>query len=205
MFKLFGVLTFCLAACIPAVFAEEGAVKPPEIGEKAPEWKQLKGTDGKLHSLAGLAGSDVVVVCFTCNSCPYSVDYEDRMIAFQQRYLASDQKVTLVAINSNLVPADSMQEMQKRAEQKKFNFAYLLDETQEVAKAYGAIYTPEFFVLNRDRRIVFKGAMDDSTNAKDVKVNFVERAVTAALNNKMPEVTSAGARGCAIRFKRPRR
>ena len=177
----------------------------PDVGDKAPDWKDLPGTDDKKYSLDGLEESDVIIVCFTCNTCPYAVDYEDRMIALQKKYVDSGAKVRLVAINSNTIPADSLEKMKERAKEKKFNFPYLSDETQDVARAYGAIYTPEYFVLNRDRKIVYKGALDDSTKAENVKVRYVELAVTAALKGKQPDVTKTGARGCTIRFKRRRR
>ncbi len=175
-----------------------------QVGDVAVGWQQLIGTDNKAHSLADLAELDAVIVCFTCNSCPYSVDYEDRLIALQKKYLDQNAKVAVVAINSNAVAVDDLDRMKHRAEQKKFNFAYLKDETQNVARAFDAIYTPEFYVLNRDRTIIYRGAMDDSTKADAVKVSYVERAVESALRNQTPEVTAVGARGCAIRFKRKR-
>ena len=177
----------------------------PKIGDKAPGWTDLAGTDGKKHSLAALKDQDVIVVCFTCNTCPYAVDYEDRLVALHRKYTDSGQKVRLIAINANTVPGDRMEDMQKRAKDKEFKFSYLWDETQDVARKWGAIYTPEFFVLNKERKIIYRGAMDDSTRAKDVRVKHVELAVEAALAGKTPEVTKTGARGCAIRFKRRRR
>lgn len=177
----------------------------PKIGDPAPEWKSLLGTDDKQHSLSDLADVDAVVVCFTCNTCPYSVDYEDRLIALQKKYTDANASVRVVAINSNAVSVDDVDSMKKRAMEKKFNFDYIKDESQGVARAYDAIYTPEFYVLNRDRKIVYRGAMDDSTKAEAVKVNYVEQAVDAALQGKLPKVTAVGARGCGIRFKRVRR
>ena len=78
------LLLFLLTVCCAApTLAENKPIATPEIGDTAPDWKDLAGTDGKQHSLSALKGVEVVVVCFTCNSCPYSVDYEDRLIAFQ--------------------------------------------------------------------------------------------------------------------------
>lgn len=179
-----------------------GDLKP---GDQAFAWSELPGVDEQTHSLADLADQDVVIVCFTSNSCPYSVDYEDRMIALQARYLDAGQKVVLVAINANSVKADELQAMKTRATEKRFNFAYLKDESQSVAKSYGALYTPEFFVLNKDRKIVFRGAMDDQTDAAKVTRNYVELAVQAAMAGKMPSTTEVPARGCAVRYKRVRR
>lgn len=191
--------------CLLVVTQAYGQASPPlAIGDVAPDWKQLKSSDGKLISLSDFAETEVLVLCFTCNSCPYSVDYEDRMVAFQKKF-ADKSKVALIAINSNSIPADNLEQMKVRAEAKEFNFPYLKDETQDIARAYGAVYTPEFFVLNRDRKLIYKGAMDDATRADAVKVNHVEAAVTAALAGQVPSVATTGARGCAIRFKRRRR
>lgn len=196
-------LAICFVA-VPTLGAGE-ETKSPEIGDAAPDWKNLDGTDDRKHSLEDLKEFRVVIVCFTCNSCPYAVDYEERLVALQQKYLDAGQKVRLVAINSNTVPADKLDRMKERAKTRKFNFPYVHDETQDVARAYGAIYTPEFYVLNEKRTIIYRGAMDDSTNAKNVKVRYVELAVAAALAGTKPETEKTGARGCAIRFKRRRR
>lgn len=193
------------AALLLAFNGASGFGEAPSIGDKAPGWEDLPGTDGRKHSLDSWAGADVIVVCFTCNTCPYAVDYEDRLIALQKKYGESSPQVQVVAINSNSIPADSIDRMKARATEKKFNFPYLQDETQEVAKAYGAIYTPEFYVLNKNREVVYRGAMDDSTRPENVKVKYVELAVAAALEGRLPEVTKTGARGCTIRFQRKRK
>ncbi|MBL9125614.1 MAG: redoxin domain-containing protein, partial [Planctomycetaceae bacterium] len=118
------------------------------IGDAAPAWSDLPGVDGKTHSLADLAGKDVVVVIFTCNSCPIAVDYEDRIIALARKHSAADSKVAVVAINVNTIEADKLPKMRERAELKGFTFPYLYDESQKIGRAYGATFTPEFFVLN---------------------------------------------------------
>lgn len=183
----------------------EESQKPPEVGDVAPSFENLPGTDGKNYSLKQFAKTDVLVICFSCNTCPYSVDYENRLNALHQKFTKEGLSTRLLVVNSNSIPADSLDEMKKRATSKMFGFPYVKDESQRMARDYGAIYTPEFFVLDKSRRVVFKGAMDDSTKAADVKKKYVELAVTAALSGKHPEVTKAGARGCAIRFKRRRR
>lgn len=200
--RLFVIFLMVVACCRSSALSQQPAAE--KIGDVAPGWKRLMGTDDKPHSMEDLAEVDVVVVCFTCNSCPYSVDYEDRLIALQQKYGVQNGKVAVVAINSNAVAADSLEQMKLRAATKKFNFDYLKDESQDVARAFDAIYTPEFYVLNQERKIIYRGAMDDSTKADEAKVSYVERAIEAALQNQTPEVTAVGARGCAIRFKRKR-
>jgi peroxiredoxin len=172
------------------------------IGDAAPAWKKLPGVDGKEHSLDDLKEKKLVVVVFTCNSCPVAADYEDRIIAFAKKH-ADD--VAVVAINVNKIPADSLAKMKERAEKKKFTFPYLSDESQKIAKDYGATFTPEFFVLGPDRKIVYMGGMDDNSNAKLVKTNYLEPAVEAALAGKKPETQEAVARGCRIRYARERR
>jgi peroxiredoxin len=174
------------------------------IGDAAPSWTELPGVDGKKHSLSDLKDKDVVVVAFTCNSCPYAVEYEDRMIAFAKKFCGPDSKMGFVAINVNKVPEDSFQKMQERAKAKSFPYSYLYDETQKIARDFGANFTPEFFVLNKERRVEYKGGMDDNSNSELVTQNFLESAVVAVLNGTPPPVSKAPARGCRIRFARER-
>jgi len=175
------------------------------IGDRAPAWKQLRGVDGKQHSLSDLKDKPVVVLVFTCNSCPYAVDYEDRLIAFTARHAQQDAPVALVAINVNTVKEDLPDRMQERARAKGFKFPYLFDGSQKIAKAYGAGFTPEFFVLDHKRRVVYMGAMDDNPNAGKVKRRHVELAVKASLAGKTPAVKETVPIGCRIRFARRRR
>jgi hypothetical protein len=109
-----------------------------------------------------------------------------------------------VAINANKKPSEQLDKMKQRAEEKKFPFAYLIDETQQVANV-SANFTPEFFVLNGERKVVFVGAMDDKTDASQVTERYVEQAIEAALKNELPVTQRVPARGCAIPFKRSRK
>lgn len=167
-------------------------------GDPAPAWEKLAGTDGKAHSLADLKESDAVVVVFTCNTCPVAVAYEDRLIAFAK----ANPKVAVVAVNSNTGKDDTADEMTKRAKKKEFPFAYLADPDGELARKYGAAYTPEFFVLNKERQVVYAGAMDDKAPPGEPKAKHLEAAVTAVLAGKKVETaeTSAAA-GCRIKLK----
>ena len=176
--------------------------KKRSIGDAAPAWKDLEGTDGTLHALADLKDKDAVVVVFTCNSCLIAVDYEDRIIAFAKKHAGPDSKIAVVAINVNTIKVDQLPKMKERAEKKKLPYAYLYDPSQEIAKAYGATYTPEFFVLNKERKIVYMGAFDDKTNAVDAKVNHVEAALLAIAAGNAVEKAETIARGCQIRFNR---
>ena len=169
-------------------------------GDAAPEWKDLEGTDGKKHALADLADRDAVVVVFTCNTCPVAENYEDRLIAFVKEYAGEKAKVGFVAINPNSGKDENLEAMTKRAKKKGFPFAYLTDPTQEVTKKYGAMYTPEFFVLNKDRVVVYTGAMDDKAPPGEAKVKHLEAAVAAALAGKKVETTeTSAAAGCKIK------
>jgi len=170
------------------------------VGDRAPAWKNLPGVDGEKHSLSDLADKDVVVVVFTCNSCPYAADYEARLIEFARDYTGDDQEVALVAINVNRVPEDRFPQMQERAKEKGLNFPYLYDETQQIARDYGAKWTPEFFVLDKERKIVYMGAFDDNAKAAEVKSPYVEPAVTAALAGNAFDPAETPAVGCAVRY-----
>src|SRR5262249_32688438 len=141
-------------------------------------------------------------VVFTCNSCPIAVDYEDRILAFAKKHAGADGKVALVAINVNTIPEDRLDKMQERAKSKGFTFPYLYDESQKIAQAYGAIYTPEFFVRNKERQVVYMGAMDDSSTPANVKISYLELAVQSALKGEKLEKSETLARGCLIRYAR---
>lgn len=172
-------------------------------GDPAPSWKDLPGIDGKKHSLADLKSKEVVVVVFTCCSCPAAEDYEDRILAFAKKYTtAPTSKIALVAINSNTIPEDRLPRMKERAEKKGFTFPYLYDETQHIARAFGATYTPEFFVLNKERKVVYMGAMDDRDDPAKVKMKFLEEAVGAAAKGQRPATQETLGRGCRIRYHR---
>jgi len=201
MRRLFIVCLFLSHCCL----ASAGEFnKKINVGDPAPAWKDLPGADGKTHSLDELKNKEVVVVVFTCNSCPVANDYEDRMIGFAKKHAAAEGKVALVAINVNTIPDDRLDKMKQRAEKKKYNFPYLYDETQKIAVDFGAMYTPEFFVLDKNRKVVYMGAMDDKSNEKEAMQNFVEPAVEAALKGQKAAKGETLARGCMIRFKRQR-
>jgi peroxiredoxin len=202
-------MRYALAASLALVFASPAlAGKYNEvlnIGDPAPAWQDLEGTDGKKHSLADLKDKEVVVVVFISNSCDVATDYEDRILAFSKKYAGPEGKVGLVAINVNKIADDLMPKMRERAEAKGFDFPYLIDETQQIGRDFGANFTPEFFVLDKDRKIAYMGGMDDSSLADMVKKNFLEPAVEAVLAGKTPDTAEEPAIGCRIRYERQRR
>lgn len=174
-----------------------------DIGDEAPAWNDLEGTEGEKHSLESVADAKAVVVAFTCNSCPYAVDVEDRLNQFAKDY--SDKNVAVVAINVNTIDEDKLPAMNQRDQEKDFVYPYLWDPSQDIAKAYGAKYTPEFFVLNEDRKIVYMGSFDDSPDGKNVTKTYVANAVDAVLNDGRVPTTETVPIGCRIRFERERR
>jgi peroxiredoxin len=175
--------------------------KKLSVGDAAPEWKDLDGTDGKKHSLADLKGTDVVVLVFTCNSCPVAQGYEPRVTAFTKAHAGAGAKVAVVAVNVNTGKADALPAMKERAEKKKLPYPYLYDPTQEIARKYGAMFTPEFVVLDKDRKVAYLGAMDDKAPPGEPKTKHLEEAVNAVLAGKTPaKAETSAAAGCRIKF-----
>lgn len=172
------------------------------IGDAMPTWKDLPGTDGKTHSSADLAKIDIVVLVFTCASCPTAVDYEQRIDALVQKHSG---QVAVVPVVVNQVEADRLPALTRRVADQGLHFQYLYDGSQQIAKDFGAIFTPEFYVFNKDRRLVYMGALDDSTDADGVKVRYVEDAILAIQAGKTPAVAETIARGCRVRYARERR
>ncbi|MGD9645571.1 MAG: thioredoxin family protein [Pirellulales bacterium] len=204
--RLSGAMTFLGAALLAASLASAGQFNEVlNIGDPAPSWSNLPGVDGREHSLADLADKQAVVVVFTCNSCPIAVDYEDRIIGVAKEFAGPDGKVAVVAINVNRIPEDSLEKMKERAEKKGFPFPYLYDASQQIARQYGANFTPEFFVLDRDRKVVYMGGMDDNSNPDKVTATYLKPAIEATLAGKAPEKTETPARGCRVRYARERR
>jgi peroxiredoxin len=167
----------------------------------APDFS-LKGTDGKTYSLAGFKDAKALVVVFSCNHCPYVKAYEGRMIALQKDYAAKG--VRFVAINSNDdtgYPDDSFENMVKRAKERGFNFPYLRDDTQQVARAYGATHTPHLFVFGPDRRLAYTGKIDDNwENPSAVKQQYLRDALDAIVAGKAPPKPETFAIGCTIKW-----
>ena len=175
------------------------------VNDPAPAWKNLPGVDGKEHSLADLDPEKPVIVVFTCNSCDVASDYEDRIIAFAKKH---QDEAVVVAICASAKPADALPRLRERAENKKFPFTYLHDKSQAIGQAYGANYTPEFFLLSPGkpdlRRILYMGAMDDSTYADKVTTTYLESALAATIKNEASAVQETAPRGCRIKYPRKR-
>ena len=173
------------------------------IGEKAEDFS-LKNIDGKMVSLADFEEARGFIIIFTCNTCPYAVANEDRIIALDKKYKPLGFPV--IAINPNnpeTSSGDSFELMKVRAEEKGFTFPYLLDEGQKVYPKYGATKTPHVFVLekeNRDLIVKYIGAIDDSSrDPSAVTKKYVENAVDALLAGQSIETVSTRAIGCGIK------
>jgi peroxiredoxin len=196
-------LVAALAAVVPAGLLA-GEFNPVlSIGDAAPPWGPLPAVDGKEYKLSDFADSKVLVLAFTCNTCPYAVDHEKRLNELADKY--SSQGVAIVAINPNTIEADQLPAMKQRAKDAGLDFVYLSDPSQQSARDYGATYTPEFFVIDQDRKVVYMGSMDDSPNGSKVTKKYLEDAVQATLDAKQPETTETVAVGCRIRMDRKAR
>ncbi len=173
------------------------------IGDRAPDFN-LQGVDGKNYSLDSFKNSKILVVMFTCNHCPYVQAYESRLIDLQRA--TKDQGVTFVAINANETqnyPEDDFPKMVQRAREKKYNFPYLRDETQAVADAYGAHYTPEIFLFDGERRLQYTGRIDDNwQHPERVQSQDLRNAIDAVLSNQTIPKPETHAMGCTIKWAR---
>lgn len=172
------------------------------LGEMGPGFR-LPTTAGTEVELDGLADADLVVVAFWCNHCPYVQAWEDRLNEIARDY--SDHGVSVVAINANdpaTYPADDFPAMVERSRERDYAFAYAQDVHQGVARAYGAQRTPEVFLLDRERRVRYHGAIDDSVEAAGVGTRYLRDAVDALLAGRDPAVTDTAPVGCTIKWRR---
>jgi peroxiredoxin len=193
------VNTFLLACLVAFTVTAQSGFK---VGEKATDFN-LKGVDGKMHSLAGMTDAKGYIVTFTCNTCPYAVMYEDRLVALQDEFGPKGYQV--VAINPNdpeVKEGDSFESMKVRAEEKKFNFPYLFDEGQKVYPVYGATKTPHVFLLDKGLMVKYIGAIDDNPQDEEaVEVRYLANAINALEMNKEPDPSFTKAIGCSIKTK----
>jgi peroxiredoxin len=194
---LLSLLAVAALAALP--FAAQAAKNNAkvEIGQAGPDFKNLKGTDGKDYGLADYKDAKAVVLIFTSNGCPVAVAYEDRMIALQKKY--ADKGVKLLAINCN--NAEAEEDMKKRVDDKQINYAYLKDATQQSGKDYGATCTPHVFLLDGARKIAYMGAFDDSMAEDKVSKPYLADAIDAVLAGQTPATTETLQRGCGIRYR----
>ncbi len=173
------------------------------LGTKAPDFS-LVNVDGRTVSLADFDGAPALLVVFMCNHCPFVKHLAGALASFAHEYM--QKKVAVVGISSNDVanfPADSPEQMVHEAEDQGYSFPYLYDETQEVAKAYCAACTPDFFLFDRDRRLVYRGQFDSSRpdNGLPITAADLRAAVDAVLADKKPSEKQMPSIGCNIKWK----
>ncbi len=176
--------------------------KPIELNTASPSFA-LPGVDGGLHKLEDYASKEVLVIGFTCNHCPYVQAYEERLIQLVDSF--KGRSIAFICINPNddrSHPEDSFEKMQERAKEKKFNFDYLRDDTQEIARAFNAACTPEFYVYDKERKLRYHGKLDDSPREPStVKVPYLKNAIEDLLAGKSPRLEQTSAIGCSIKWK----
>lgn len=175
-----------------------------KIGDLATDFK-LRNIDDKMVSLSDYKDAKGFIVIFTCNTCPYAVSYEDRMVELDKKYAAKGYPVIAIMPNNTAIqPKDNMEAMKQRAKQKGFTFPYLMDEGQKISPQYGATKTPEVYVLQKTSKgneVKYIGAIDDNyQDAEAVKIKYVENAVDALLSAQPVKQTETRAIGCSIKI-----
>ncbi len=199
------ILKFASASFILLfIFFSSSAQTGYQVGDNIADFS-LKNIDGSMVSMSDYSDAKGFIVIFSCNHCPWVVLYEDRMIGLHSTY--APKGFPVIAINSNdslTVPEDSYNNMKIRAREKQFPFAYLHDETQEVAKRFGATRTPHVFVVSsKDMKVEYIGTIDN--NAKEpqsVSEFYVKDVVDALLNNQLVKVNETKAIGCTIKWRK---
>ncbi len=176
-----------------------------KIGDKATNFI-LKDVEGKMISLSDYKDAKGVILTFTCNTCPYAIAYQDRLIEIDKKY--KELGYPVIAINPNdpeVKPGDSYEAMHERAHEKGFTFPYLFDDGQKVYPKYGATRTPHIYVLENMKGefvVRYIGAIDDNyADASAVTESYLEDAVDALLAGKMVETAETKAIGCSIKTK----
>jgi peroxiredoxin len=173
-----------------------------QLGEKTPDFK-LPATDGKTYELSDFDDADVLVIFFTCNHCPYVIGSDEVTRRTVEKF--APQGVKFVGINSNsknTYAEDDFKHMVARMKQHKFPWLYLYDEPQAVAKAYGALRTPHFFVFDKDRKLVYTGrGVDNPRDTSRMKVNDLERALEEHLAGRPVSVPLTNPIGCNVKWE----
>jgi peroxiredoxin len=172
-----------------------------QLGESAPDFK-LPATDGKTYSLSDFVDAKVLVVFFTCNHCPYVIGSDEVTRATAEKF--APRGVRFVGINSNsanTVPEDSFEHMVERMNKHRFPWVYLRDESQEVAKAYGALRTPHFFVFDENRKLIYTGrGVDQPRDTSKMTVNDLENALEDHLAGRPLRTPLTNPIGCNVKW-----
>ncbi len=173
-----------------------------QIGAKAPNFK-LPATDGKTYSLADFKAAKVLVVFFTCNHCPFVTGSDEVTRTTALRF--KNKGVAFIGINSNSEnthPEDGFDTMVKRMEEHKFPWVYVRDKSQDVARVYGGLRTPHFFVFNQERKLVYTGrGVDNPRNTAEMTTNDLERALEEVVAGKPVSVPMTNPIGCNVKWE----
>lgn len=173
-----------------------------DIGQKAPEFR-LPATDGKTYSLADFDAAAVLVVFFTCNHCPFVTGSDE--VTRRTADAFAPRGVRFAGINSNsrnTYPEDDFDGMVRRMKQQRFPWVYLHDESQDVARRYGALRTPHFYVFDRQRRLIYTGrGVDNPRDTSRMTVNDLERALGEHLASKPVSVAKTNPIGCNVKWE----
>jgi peroxiredoxin len=190
----------CVLALAAVAAARSKFNEKLSVGDAAPEWGELPLADGTPRSLSDFKDAKVLVIFFTGSHCPMTKLYEERVRGLAARF--AEQNVAIVAINVDRPRPDAQgdPETNRGPAAKKFPFPYLFDPSQKSPRAYGATVTPQFFVLDADRKIAYMGAFDDNARAEKVEKHFLADATSALLEGKAPRVKESLPRGCEIRY-----
>lgn len=175
-----------------------------ELGAPAPEFHLPDVVSGKTISLETFAGKKALVVMFICRHCPYVVHVKEELARLGRNY--AGRSVGIVAISSNdaqAYPMDAPASLRQMAEELGFNFPFCYDETQETAKAYAAACTPDFYVFDENRRLVYRGQLDDSRPGNGIPVTGrdLRAAIDAVLEGKPAPAVQKPSIGCNIKWK----
>jgi peroxiredoxin len=196
-------LTLSLIGCLIMLLA--GRSPEYAVGDTVKDFS-LKNVDGKTVSLSDYKSAKGLIVVFDCNTCPFSKGYNDRIIALSKKY--KNVGFPLIAINANdpgISPGDSFEEMVSYSKSKGYDFPYLVDETQNVAKDFGATNTPHVFLLKKDGstfKVAYVGAIDNNArDEKSVTKRYVEEAINAIVTNKPITEEKTRAIGCGIKYR----
>ncbi len=172
------------------------------IGDKAPDLR-LQATDGKTYSLDDFKTSRTLVVFFTCNHCPFVIGSDEVTRVTALRF--KDKGVAFIGINSNsenTYQEDDFDNMVKRMNEQRFPWVYVRDKSQDVARAYGALRTPHFFVFNEERRLVYTGrGVDNPRNTAEMTTNDLERALEEIVAGKQVSIPLTNPIGCNVKWE----
>ncbi len=197
------VASIVLVSGMPAA-AQESAPAALALGAKAPMADtRMKTAAGTQVSIADVKGAKGTLVVFTCNACPFAKKWEERIVKLGNQ--ASKKGIGVIAINANdpgVNPADGYATMVTRAKERHMKFAYAMDSTSDIARAFGATRTPEAFLFDARGRLVYHGTIDDNADdAKAVKQPYLANAVWAVAGGKAVPVAETKSLGCGIKFR----